>query len=264
MNLHLQLAAEFFQLRLRLSVEVGMHVATNVHLWTGVMDGTNAEQVERLAVHEAVEDWRIGQDRSLLNRKDWFLSSSWPQIAMTVSKSWFRSTDTVHVKALEIGSFEGLSASCMLDHWPGCELTCVDTFEGGFEHVRANYPMESAKELFMYNVLSVRASRGVRAIQGRSDDVLPKLITAGEVDSFDFVFVDGSHLAADVLSDLVNSFKLIKRGGLIACDDFLWRSSKEDKDFECPEIAIRSFLNCYKPRVRVRSVSKVCVIFEKL
>ena len=53
-------------------------------------------------------------------------------------------------------------------------------------------------------------------LRGRSQQVLPYL--AGE--SFDFVYVDGSHLVLDVLQDAAMCWPLIRPGGTLVFDDY--------------------------------------------
>ena len=39
--------------------------------------------------------------------------------------------------------------------------------------------------------------------------------------NFDFIYIDGSHNGEDILSDAIEAFKILKKGGLIFFDDFL-------------------------------------------
>ena len=67
----------------------------------------------------------------------------------------------------------------------------------------------------------------------------------------DFVYIDGSHKAADVLADLVISFELTKVGGVVICDDYVWRGeSIEEVDIlNNPKLAIDSFTNIYRNKL---------------
>ena len=65
----------------------------------------------------------------------------------------------------------------------------------------------------------------------------------------------GSHQAPDVLSDAVLSFSLLREGGVIAFDDYLWA---EDMSYgrdplRCPKPAIDAFINIYFRKVEVIS-----------
>ena len=68
------------------------------------------------------------------------------------------------------------------------------------------------------NIRKTDRDQQIRVHEGTSRSILPKL----RVNSYDFVYVDGSHSTADVLEDAVFSFGLMKLGGVIAFDDYLW------------------------------------------
>lgn len=44
----------------------------------------------------------------------------------------------------------------------------------------------------------------------------------GGENKFDFIYVDGLHLSQDVLYDALLSFDLLKVGGILIFDDYLW------------------------------------------
>src|SRR5262249_35845839 len=126
---------------------------------------------------------------------------------------------------LEIGSYEGRSAVFMLNalgQLPGGHVTCIDTWEGS-----ADLPpqaMLGVEERFRANTRTAIAQTPhfvqLRAVKSNSRDALVGLLAAAEL--FDFVYIDGSHVAADVLSDAVLSFHLLHVGGLLVFDDYLW------------------------------------------
>ena len=63
---------------------------------------------------------------------------------------------------------------------------------------------------------------------------------------FDFVYIDGSHLATDVLEDAVLTFRLVDGGGSIVFDDYDWG---QDLDEELrPKPAIDVFLRVFRHR----------------
>jgi Methyltransferase domain len=102
-------------------------------------------------------------------------------------------------RALEIGSFEGLSACYVPLAAPRLSRHCLDTFAGSVENiVGRDLPDAGLESVFDTNVASVDASR-VRKLVGDSKQVLIDLNTEGAC--FDFVYVDGSHHALDVLVD---------------------------------------------------------------
>jgi hypothetical protein len=94
------------------------------------------------------------------------------------------------IHALEVGSFEGRSALWFLENVltdPTSTLTCVDIWVGPYE------------KTFDENIKAYGRPRKVIKIKSRSDEALRKLVPK----SFDFIYIDGSHEAKDVLVDAV-------------------------------------------------------------
>jgi len=56
--------------------------------------------------------------------------------------------------------------------------------------------------------------------QGYSHDILMDFIK--DQRKFDFIYIDGSHMAKDVLFDAVLSDRLLVSGGIMHFDDYLW------------------------------------------
>ena len=112
-------------------------------------------------------------------------------------------------RVLELGSFEGLSACYLLWRLPDAHVTCVDTFNW--------FDIADLEGRFDRNVALVDPTR-VRRLTGRTSDVLPRLVD--EQATFDFIYVDASHMALDVLSDAAQAWKLLAPEGLIVFDDY--------------------------------------------
>lgn len=168
-------------------------------------------------------------------------------------------------RILEIGSYEGASG-CYLIEQLACskeiELHCVDTWEGGIEHkeggfVEAN--MSDVETRFHHNLgVAVKGAKHCVQLEvhkGFSDVALAKLLVAGKGGYFDFIYVDGSHQAPDVLFDAILSFKLLRNNGVIAFDDYLWQEKLPYgvDPIRCPKPAIDAFTNIYCRKVRVIS-----------
>lgn len=47
------------------------------------------------------------------------------------------------------------------------------------------------------------------------------------VNAFDFYYVDGSHVAPDVMADAVLGWRLLKPGGIMVFDDYEWGAYRD-------------------------------------
>ena len=142
-------------------------------------------------------------------------------------------------RMLEIGAFEGLSTCYALWRLTDANVTAVDTFAGSAElRARNLLPEAPLETIFDANVASVDASR-VRKLVGDSKHVLVDLRAEGA--RFDFVYVDGSHLALDVLVDAALSWSLLAIDGFLVFDDYGWSALGVDPLLG-PRAAIEAFL----------------------
>jgi predicted O-methyltransferase YrrM len=147
---------------------------------------------------------------------------------------------------LEIGAFEGRSAVWTIENMmeDGGEIYCIDTWEGGAEHTPED--MAGTEERFKHNVGLVMdnfVDRHVLPIKSTSVEALGGLIAQKK--QFDFIYIDGSHLAKDVLTDACMSWPLLKDKGFMVFDDYLWRPPGF-KLLDRPKIAVDSFVNMFE------------------
>jgi len=159
---------------------------------------------------------------------------------------------------LEIGSYEGRSTCYMIEklkHKKNCKMYCIDTWEGSMEH--KNHNMQSVEQRFDSNVRIALGeninSLEVKKLKMYSIQAVSYLLTSNLYGFFDFVYVDGSHTSADVLSDAVNAYYLLKPGGLMVFDDYLWNYGfvKTGNPLQCPKIGVDSFINAFHGKVEV-------------
>jgi predicted O-methyltransferase YrrM len=132
-------------------------------------------------------------------------------------------------RILEVGSFEGRSAIWFLENvltHPTATITCVDPFY---------HPGLEAR--FDHNIRVSGHAAKVTKIKAPSEAVLPKLDPA----SYDAIYVDGSHLAVHVMMDAALSWTLVKPGGVLIFDDYLWQ--RELPAWARPQLAIDLFLS---------------------
>lgn len=159
-------------------------------------------------------------------------------------------------KALEIGAFEGFSSVFFLEQaapFGGLDLTCVDSWQGGVEH--AALAMRDVEARFDRNIARAQARHGgtVRKIKSDSLGALAGLIAQGASESFDFAYIDGSHQAPDVLGDAVLAFRLLRVGGVLGFDDYLWHMEPDGRQdlLNMPKLAIDAFINTHYRKIKV-------------
>ena len=155
-------------------------------------------------------------------------------------------------RCLEIGTYEGMSSCYLIEKWGNkhdIELHCVDTWEGGKEHKEdkeRSYNWSEVKERCLRNLeiskKKVKQQIDIHIHHGNSREVLPKLLAEGKREYFDFIYIDGSHEAPDVLFDAVLSYELLAPYGTLVFDDYIWGFGSDDSAF-VPKTAIDSFVN---------------------
>jgi predicted O-methyltransferase YrrM len=117
--------------------------------------------------------------------------------------------DKPNLRYLEIGVYEGRSLLWMLENIlidPSSRATAIDMFPGDLEErFRANLNLSGFRD-------KVTVLKGTSQRQLRS---LP-------FDSFDIIYIDGSHLAKHVYMDAALSWDLLRTDGLLIFDDYLY------------------------------------------
>jgi len=177
--------------------------------------------------------------------QDWF-SSNLPYWSSILEKNF---KDSPNLNFLEIGSFEGRSACWLMDNvltHETSKLVCVDTFAGSEEHAGMN--LSSLRETFDHNIREWKEK--IEIHQMKSSAALPQFITENR--KFDVIYIDGSHLACDVMFDAVNSFNLLKVGGLMIFDDYLGGNLITPHDVKP---AVDAFVFSYSEKVRTLAVA---------
>jgi len=166
-------------------------------------------------------------------------------------------------KILEVGSYEGASTCYLIDNLANTknlEVHCVDSWEGGIEHKQGGSAMAdmSQVESRFLNNTKISISNSVHEVnlflhKGYSDRQLSKIYTEKGEGYFDFIYIDGSHQAPDVLCDAILGFKLLKKNGLIVFDDYLWQEqlSYGVDPLRSPKIAIDFFTNIFCRQLRI-------------
>jgi hypothetical protein len=139
-------------------------------------------------------------------------------------------------------------------------ITCVDTWEGSIEHrpgAAEAAIMGDVERRFDHNtslaVANTAKPVALRKMKQNSRDALAGLIATGELESFDLIYIDGSHEAPDVLADATMAFPLLRVRGTMIFDDYLWGMQRPDVQdvLLTPKPAIDAFINIYQRKILI-------------
>lgn len=145
---------------------------------------------------------------------------------------------------LEIGAFEGRSARWLMETFPRAQMTTIDPFDEILGR-----PGESASILLRFTENLAPFSDRCTLMRERSRDVLPRFLVTTDC-RYDFIYVDGSHWAHDVIFDAVCGFRLLRVGGVMCFDDFYWSDKSVPHD-QSPQPAITAFLTSHVGKVKL-------------
>ena len=152
------------------------------------------------------------------------------------------------INCLELGSYKGDATCWMLNNLctnPYSFVYSVDTWQGSPEYTDVNF--EDIEKIFDANIIKTGKQKQNIKMKMTTTQALMELNIKNNV-KFDFVFIDASHEAKDVMTDAILSWDLINDNGILIFDDYLW--DKLNKDYFKPKIAIDSFIHIYKPQLK--------------
>lgn len=147
---------------------------------------------------------------------------------------------------LEIGSFEGRSAVWTVENLmsDGGMIDCIDIWIG--ESDFGAVPMSIVDSHFNHNARTVIAKypkRSINKIYGYSYDALRQM----KKNTYDMIYLDGSHHSFDVMSDACLSWPLLKENGILVFDDYEWKHYSNE--MHNPKPAIDLFLQMVSCKV---------------
>jgi predicted O-methyltransferase YrrM len=155
---------------------------------------------------------------------------------------------------LEIGCYEGRSTVWLIENGldSGGIITCIDTWQGGEEH--DSKTMWDVEQRFHENIRKVQTldlTKKVNVYKQTSTKGLAHLIwnMPSPLELMDLIYIDGSHQAPDVLTDACMAWQILKVGGVIVFDDYMW--GIDYPILHKPKIAIDMFTNTYHDKLRV-------------
>lgn len=166
-----------------------------------------------------------------------------------------------YLNFLEVGSFEGRSTCWLLDNiltGENCSLTCIDTFEGGYEHQELGESLTTLYDVFMHNTKPYGDK--VITIRDTSSSALLKPEVRDK--KYNFIYIDGCHESKEVLEDAVLCWELLSDRGIMIFDDYGWGSHIDDVTLK-PKVAIEGFINAYRRKLEILQVDYQVVLLKK-
>ena len=153
---------------------------------------------------------------------------------------------------LEIGTYEGNSAMFVANTFPKSKVYCVDNWNKTEEYGDQNFDI--VEKNFDYNTSSFN---NILKFKNNSDDFFKKNNALFEV-----IYIDGYHKDFQVLKDCRNAWKILKKDGLLICDDYIWNFYENIKENPC--YSINKFMDEIKNENKVLEVSKSQIFIKKL
>jgi len=176
---------------------------------------------------------------------DWFSNNipTWEQIF-----TYFQLKGKDGLRFLEIGCFEGRATNYLLNNiltGENSRIDVVDTFGGSLNEAGMKwddkYEFDKLYTKFKDNIELHKNKVVIH--RGLSGDILKSTF---KPDTFDFIYVDGSHTAYDVLQDAILAHPLLKVGGILMFDDFGWKDPNNLHPTNSPELGITCFFSAYE------------------
>ena len=153
---------------------------------------------------------------------------------------------------MEIGSFEGLSALNILYHYKNAKVTAIDLWNDcniNSEPLKVNF--KETEERFDKNL------ENYSFVKIKKDSVIALREILRKKLFFDIIYIDGSHNGEDILSDAIESYKLLNMGGIMIFDDIV----NTNKNINIQSYTgYESFYGIHKKNLRVLYLKNIVVL----
>ena len=187
-------------------------------------------------------DLPFGHKKFFLETIDYF-NNNYPKV---------KNGETITV--LEVGTYAGISLINIVKLIPKSIGYGLDKWSNYIEsdllnsvEILNNIDELKVESSFYKNVAVEGLEDRIHGIKGDSYEVLIEMMKENK--RFDFIYVDGSHKAFDCYSDLMISWRLLERGGILAIDDYLYNS--EDVVINSPFEGVNHFLKKHDKEIKI-------------
>jgi cephalosporin hydroxylase len=210
----------------------------------------HSEEIVAMSTH-VDSNATLPDARSFRFSQDWFSNHipAWEKVLSRIRP----------LRVIEIGCYEGRATSYLIERcseFGPLWLSCIDTWCGSVD--LAPSQMVGVEDRFDHNVAlaisKVDTPINYRKLKQPSSSALIQLLSTGEK-RFDLIYIDGSHTAPDVLLDAVLAFRLLRIGGVMIMDDYLWTMEPQRSVdlLNTPKLAIDAFTSIYMRELRILS-----------
>jgi len=153
---------------------------------------------------------------------------------------------------LEIGSYEGLSALNILFNYKNSKVTTIDLWaESNINSESLSVDFNEIEKRFDENL------EGYKFNKIKNDSVVALRELLKKRIYFDFIYIDGSHNGEDILSDALESYKLLNMGGIMIFDDIV----NTNKNINIQSYTgYESFYAIHKKNLRVLYLKNIAVV----
>ena len=191
-----------------------IRAGTPLSVWVGLLKGLLSKNKKKLVNFYNSQLQEYQQLTAPFRfTSDWF-SGNIPFWLGTFDEVNFQNQNTI--RGLEIGCWEGRSSLFMLQTLPNLQLDCVDLW-GGSQELRTAETTSTGEKNFDFNIRDFE--NRVTKYKEPSSSFLGRCSNS---EVYDLIYIDGSHYFDDVLIDAIRSFELLKTGGVMIFDDYIW------------------------------------------
>jgi len=160
-------------------------------------------------------------------------------------------------RILEIGTYVGVSLIKIMEKIPESMGTVIDMWSDYTEfcnnsqvEMLSNMKSNNTENVFYNNIKIAGLSDRVKTIKGKSSEVLFDFLKNDTM--FDLIYVDGSHTLLDSYIDIMLSWKILNKGGILIIDDVPYN---KESVLDSPYYGVLKFLNEYRDEMNNLSLN---------
>jgi predicted O-methyltransferase YrrM len=151
------------------------------------------------------------------------------------------------INVLEIGTYTGISLINIIKAIPNSIGIGIDMWKNYDENeVLQNIDNLNVETSFYHNINVCGLKDKISGIKSSSSDKLVEFIKNNV--KMDFIYIDGSHLLLDCYADLILSWQILEKEGILVIDDYLY---KKKKTLDSPYEAVNHFLKNYEGKYKL-------------